>query len=356
MNLLRLRFVMSLDYRPFEASPFHPHGAIFTRWLPNGHVDAIELDPGTHLKVWFERFGFVQDSGFAVYDISRRDLDSRNISRQERLESGPLMGSLELEVADTELSDVQEQRLGDEQYIRLGKRIIKELILPRVAAFIDALRTEFGQYWIAEPIFWDSRSQSLGSYCSNLQLQWSLDGQEWKRFVPDEQVQHLSASLRNDFQEYLSEPDWKELRTRTEWFCANTGSKMLTRAHEFYDQDDLKDALINGVTALELALDRFLRERLSNKDMLRRSEAFAALNVTARTIILAAPLVEDSALTGAVAAIELRNRIVHDGYEPVADDKGNAVHLMRIVSALLGHRVFRFPSADSRNAVRGHGP
>lgn len=352
MNLLQIRFAVFLDYRPFEGSPFHPHGALFTRWLPNGKNDAIEICPQTHLSVWFDRFGFVGDRGFALFDIERRDLDPSAISRQGRLESGPLLGSLEVSVDDSDLASLRDQRRGDERYVRLGKRVVKELILPHIKRFLGTLRTEYGQYWIAEPGDWDRRTQSLGSYCSKLQMKWSTDGKQWEKFVPDDPVQHIVASLRSDFDEYLSERHWRELQNRREWAEVTEGARMLTRAHESFDQNDLKNAFIDGVTALELSLDEYLRNRLSHRaEILSRVEAFTTINLPAKMIVLAASLVDKSVLDGGLTAIETRNRIIHEGWNPDPEAAKSAVKLLRIVSALLGWPRSRFPSADSRNKI-----
>lgn len=243
-------------------------GPLFHRWLPDGENDAIVLATGTAdatLKVWFERRGYTDDR-FITYDITRKEVDSAIIPMQAALVAGSLFGSLEIRgLAAEEVASLRDNNIGEQNYIRLGIRVVNTLIYPPVARFINTLRTKYGQYWIREYDKWDS-SRSLGRYCKLLRLQWSLDqGDTWFDFIPDQPIAKASIFFGHDddFRQYLTKDDWKDLaQLSQEKYEPSLAASILTRALQFFDEDDYKYALIEGVTALELSLTYYIRSHL----------------------------------------------------------------------------------------------
>ncbi len=73
MEILLLKFARPLA-TPSELVRLH--GPLFYRWLPDGEKNAITLstnDDNANLKVWFERYGFV-DGGFVRFSYDRREV------------------------------------------------------------------------------------------------------------------------------------------------------------------------------------------------------------------------------------------------------------------------------------------
>ena len=151
-----------------------PHGPLFHRWLPNGENDAISLDSGdddAKLMVWFDRFGTV-DGKQIRFDLGKREVDQKIMLTQAILEGGPLFGRVEIDNMSEEIVHcLKNDEIGSEVYEQFGKRVVK-IIYPAVQNFLDNLRTRYGQYWIPNIEKWDSRKDSLGAHCRNLQIEW----------------------------------------------------------------------------------------------------------------------------------------------------------------------------------------
>jgi len=211
-NFLSENFVYSQD---FGYHSTRHYGPLFHRWLPDGEKDAIILDTGdsnAKLRVWFERRGFI-DNGFIRFSYDRREIESKIIPTQAILDAGPIMGLLEIKrFSEEESAALRENKIGDVYYIALAKRVVKKLIYPSVARFLNVLRTNYGQYWISELKKWDSNKESLGNYCSSLGLKWSLDdGKTWAPFIPNKPEIMLTTTIRQSYTEYLTKEDWQEL-------------------------------------------------------------------------------------------------------------------------------------------------
>jgi len=236
-------------------------GPLFHRWLPDGEKDALVLDVGTdnaELKVWFERRGYVE-GGLIKYDVTRKEVNPAVIPTQAALTAGSLFGSLEIrDLAEEEVMPIRENRIGDASYRALGDRVVNKLIYPSVSRFINTLRGKYGQYWIRELHKWDSRNETLGAYCQFLLLKWSLDqGATWLDFVPDDPIAYTTAMAgrAESFRNYLTQEDWNDLaQISSQKYELPLASNFLSRANQLLDEEDYKYALIEGITALELAV------------------------------------------------------------------------------------------------------
>jgi hypothetical protein len=359
MTTLLLVFEIHLEQHDIP-TPVRHHGPLFHRWLPNGQEDAIVLDagdPNAELKVWFERRGYV-DSGLIKFSYERREVDPEIVSKQAILDAGPLMGLLELRgLPQEQLVAIQEDKIGDDHYRAIGKKVANRLLYPPVARFLNILRVNYGEYWIRELEKWDSREESLGSYCSTtLSLKWSLDGGEhWAPFCPDKPVVQLRGRMRRTYPGYLTEEDWQELaQTAQQEYEPSTAAYILARTHQLLDQDNLKHALIEGVSALELALSEFIRRKLHDSDLLVESiKAFWNSPLHSRVVSLA-PILDTLSLQDiehTVKAIKMRNEVVHEGWSPTDDAKVELSGLLHTVAALLTGPRFKFPSAKPGNAI-----
>lgn len=355
MATLLLRFAINLeDYH----SPFRNHGPLFHRWLPDGEKDAITFDtgePDTELKIWFERRGYVNDGGFIEFDADRRDVDDSKIPTQAVLDAGPLFGSLKIEnLSKKYVVPMTENRLGDEDYINLGKKIVK-LLRPPIARFLDTLRTNYGQHWVSPLKEWDSRSESVGSYCSGLQIDWSLDGGEsWEKFRPDENIFYINALYKDpEFDPYLTAEDWNDVAEIVQiGYEPSLAATILTRSRQLSEQGNANYALIEGVTALELAIGDFVRNKVGDSDILKKSiQSFWNLPLPSKVVSLVTTLGADPRdLEDTISAIDLRNAIVHEGKSPGAIELSG---LYRTISLFIKDGPsLRFPESVPSNALK----
>lgn len=364
MRKLLFDFVVQLQDHDLPY-PLNHNGPLFHKWLPDGEKDAILLntsEPLAELKVSFQRRGFIDDSGYARFNWDRNEVDPTVIARQAVLEGGFMVGWLSIEVSDEELEKLHDSASGDLLLEGLGKRVIK-LIYPPVTKLIKILQTNYGQYWLREPSKWDSRSQSLGSYCAGLGFRWSLDeGKNWLDFVPTERLSRSEATVVMASNETFK----RELLTQDEWVALSDivhsdyepslAASLVSRAYKFYDQGDLRQAFIEGITALEVALYRYIKEKRGvNPTVASHVEKFenSTLGLGAK-VATAATLcgnVSPNDIEAAIAAYEIRNKIAHEGAEPFDDDEEKLMGLLRTAAAFVAGPVFRFPTSHRQNAL-----
>mgnify|MGYP000023412757 CR=1 FL=1 len=363
MSTLLLKFVVWLENYNLP-DVVCPHGLLFHRWLPDGKKDAIILDTGdsnAKLKVWFERYGYV-DNGYIKFDYERREVDPNIIPKQAILDGGPLFGELEIQgLSEEELEALRENKIGSEAYVRLGKRIVKRVIYPTIRRFIDILRTNYGQYWVKNIEPWDSRKGSLGYYCNSiLQLKWSLDGgRTWRPFIPNEiKIGPITLTILEDFTSYLTEKDWKELeKVFNGGYEPSLACLLISRAHALLNQGNLKYAFIEGVSALEIALSEFIKRnapQLPDPLVNYLKLHFRKMPIKARLMIVATASgkIPTEDLEKAIKAIDIRHDIVHEGRDPPADSKEMVRALLNAAAALVTGPKFRFLNANPGNVIK----
>jgi len=333
-------------------------GPLFHRWLPNGEKDAIILetnDSDAELKVWFEKEGFASRT-FMRPDKSQ---DSDHIiSEQGKLDAGPLKGLLTIKnLSQAESDTLNDNKIGDDIYIKLGKRIVKNLIYKPINNFLKILRINYGQYWIKEMREWDSRKIGLGHYCNLIYLKWSLDGgQNWFDFIPEKGIaMSLTLTLGRDYLEYLTQTDWKELEELAKKYSPSLAATILSRSHQLLDQGDIRYALIEAVTAFELSITDYLRNKLSgyteldsfinrfndittNPDRIKIFSAFLSNEISLNT------------LEECLKAIDWRNKIIHEGKMLPDNFEFTIITLQKTIGKLLSGPRQRFPSASKSNA------
>lgn len=355
-------FRFAIDLCEYGIAPFlRRNGPLFHRWLPDGEKDAIVLDirrPKTKLKLWFERRGFVKDERIR-YDNNRREVDPDIIIKQGVLEAGPLMGLLSgYAVSEEELAALQKDKEGDPEYEALGRKVIN-LVYREVSRFIYIIRRNYGQYWVRELEEWDSRKYTLGYYCNTmLNSQWSLDhGKTWHPFVPNERRASMyitMESIKKRFTKYISEDDWQCLADYyKKKYTPPPSANILLRAHELLDQGNLRHAFIEGTSALEMALSEFMHDRLRGSEVIEKSlSSFYQLGLASQLTGIAITLgLELQDIENATKAIEIRNHIVHENYNPPPSSKDKLQALMNVTASLIPGPNIRFPTANPGNAV-----
>jgi hypothetical protein len=361
---LLIRFQIDLE-KEGAHEWFCPHGPLFHRWLPDGQRDAIKLNtghPSATIRVWFERFGVTinraSETEEVVFVRDKREVDPAAMDRQGVLSAGPLFGELRLEKCDDdEMKAMTQAQLGAPPYMALAKRVLNTFILPTVSKFVRVLQLDFGQYWLRTPQAWDSRIDSLSSYCGGLRMAWSLDeGETWMQFKPDESVSRRTLSFPGGFHQYIRKGDWRGLNDLFNLAPAQSITlTLLLHSRQLLDTDnDIRLALVEGVTAAEVYIQEaqggdiaFIKATFPGFDNMKASEQFALLALVAGSI-------PHEQVKLACATWDYRNKVVHDGWSPntkqVADLEKTLENLIVVLGSLLGQSAVRVVTAFPRNA------
>lgn len=338
-----------------------PPGPLFHRWLPDGRTDAVAVpmkDVRNRLELWFARRGY-DDSGFVRWDNQRSEVNVGAMSRQAKLDAGYLFGEATYaHTTDLEIKALQDDRVGSDDYIGLAKRII-DFLYPPIAAFVDLLRTQYGQYWLRELRQWDSRTQSLGSYCSStLGLHWRQSVDEpWHRFQPNESMQVAVGEFLpgRGYAEYLTEADWRHIQATFDPGQELTISlKLVARAHGLRDRGHLEEAFVQATTALELAVEHFVESRCGSPSAEPSlSGPFLSLPLKTKLFVLgnAMRTIPSVTLDNALKAIDMRNRVVHEGEKVRDPDWILFLALIECVRVFAGVSELKTPVLCSSNAL-----
>lgn len=357
-NTLFLKFRIDLENYNIDRSP---KGPLTHRWMPNGESDSINLNVGNSdyiLRVWFERHGI--SDGMIEFDYKEKKVDPTIIPRQGILEIGPLYCLLEIkDVSDDELNAVKDNKIGDSNYLTLGKRVIS-VIQPPISSFLRILRIQYGQYWLRELFPFDSRFHSLGSYCASLRLQWSIDKTNWSEFEPDQQVIRMTSNIMRDhasYSNYINEEDWNEIKAKIKTeYSPSYVMILLIQAWEHYDQKNTKYAILDGVTALELAIDELLRSALEkmNIKFTKIDEFNTTQSLPVKTMLVTGLKgnIKSEEIEDTLETIKIRNNIVHEGKNPPEDAGKRLKGLINTVSKMMENREFRFPKVNHGNALQ----
>ena len=363
MSTLYVRFVIHLAN---HALAWRHEGPLFHRWLPEGESDAIgpsRQDNGNELILWFERYGYVGTVGLITFAHDKREVDPILMAKQGVLDGGPLHGKLTLrDVSDDELAAVQTGAKGNVHYLYLARRAV-DYIHHETSRFINILRTNYGQHWLSELPQWDSSVESIGNYCrGRMGLTWRTEtNAPWQPFIPDEEPIQLTARMSSNaqFKQYLTHTDWAQLaETLKKGYQPDSAGLLLARAHQLMDEDSLKYALVEAVTALDIALGNFLRAKIKNSSALKdAAQSFYKLQLPARTVALTAFLenVNAADLEAALEAIKMRNKVAHEGWQPSEQEipkvREKLLALFAVIGALLDGPSFRFPKSNIGNKL-----
>ena len=355
--MLLLNFTIHLENYQIEKS-IRPNGVLFHRWLPNGKKSAIKLpvkDSRDSIEIWFNRRGYVDKSRFIRFDRKQKKVDPATLKLQGKLDAGQLWGTARfVHISGSEMDAIKAERVGSEEYISAAKRVI-HFLHPPLRHFINLLRLQYGQYWLPDLNEWDSRKESLGSYCSTtLWLSWSEnEGKTWKNFKPTEPSGNIiiKGLPGRGFAEYLTKKDWKRIKKGFDPHeDIPIALTILGRAHELSDTGHIRESFIQGVTALELAIDNYTKKIFKiNNETEKLLNHLESMPLKFKTLIIAkmGKLLSDDILDKALSAIDMRNAIVHEGKHPDDQDRKNFIALLACAAKFLGLEEFKVPTLYS---------
>lgn len=242
--------------------------------------------------------------------------------------------------------------LGHSEYRAVGRRVAILLSTAGVT-FIGALRGEYGQYWIPPVRRWDSRTESLNDFCSRWGMEWSLDdGMAWYDFLPEGLALKEKAVTEYSYPtplegEYITKADWKALeRSLSCGYQPTLASSILSQAHGYCDQGNLRLAFLEGVSALEVAIGDYLTRGIDVKSK-ESLQPFLGIGLAAQmtAISLAGGAVPTEQLKQTVEAIKIRNKVAHEGFDPPNQSLTELRALLSAVSFLLKRPSHKFPRA-----------
>lgn len=332
-------------------------GPLFSKFLPK-EDDRIEIKlKEGHIKFWFEKRGFHDESGYIRYDFNKNEIDEKVIPNQGIIEGGHLFGEIQLPGKFPKVGSPSDE-IGNQKILKSTKDIIK-IISEEVQLIIDQLRFNFGHYWIREFEEWDSRAHSLGYYCKNILHLKLYDEKtnDWLIVEPNksESTIQLAVLLRSSFPDYMTKENWNLFKKLAiEKHKPSQAQKYLISAFIALDSDDLSRAFIDAVTTLEMAIDLYYR-RINDK-----SEKFGKPiskikglgNREQLLIIFGSNLSMVSAdLEAAIEAVEIRNRIVHEGYLPQIPDKPKLKSLLKLNAIVINEPASFFLPRNTGNSL-----
>lgn len=342
------------------------HGPLFHRWLPNGKSDSltIQSDSSSTLDFWFERFGYVPNkglgSGFLKFDYNKREVDPDIVSRQAVIDGGPLFGMLEINnISQCEFDAITNKKTGDNNYKKIGKHIVNNVIAPNVKKIIDTLKLTYGQYWIQHLPNWDSRTYSLGNYCYTfLSLKWSQDkGETWHNFVPDNSnAIHINVeSGSNVGEEYITPKDWKDINDiLQEDHQPSFAAHVLNKAYILKDRNEIKYAFIEATTALELAIEEFIEKKLNhNERLLKQINGIWNLSMPAKATLIGGMIdnVSTEEIQDTIKGIEIRNEITHEAKPLPKDAEKKLETMINTIAKIIGPPIMKFPGLNTGNTL-----
>ncbi len=331
-------------------------GPSFHRWLPRGIKDAIETDVELgHLQLWFERRGFTER--MVQFDFDRHEVDPHIVAKQGRLDAGPLFGKLQLANTPDDVIDILRRNLtGNAGYVALGKSIVKS-VHPIIGRLFRLLRERYGQHWLKALELWDSRRLSLGAICGDWNMSWSDDnGASWHVFKPDKSVRKYDATEQAKFTEYSTQSDWFDLKTAMEKEDdPSLATELVTNSHRMISEGEFRHAVVEAVSALEVAISDAVRASIKGSNKLTDSATSFLKDTPLKTRLavvssfvggIPAATVED-----ALAGIELRNRVVHEGFVPEQQNMKQVRAALEVAAMLVPGPRIKFPVLSDWNSI-----
>jgi len=358
MNNLELQFLVRFDSHRIS---FSPYGPLTHRMMPDGEADSIQLDVGNadfELKIWFERRG-IMNGNQIEFKLDEHNVDENEIGKHGLLDIGPLTCRLILKnIPQEEFDVIIKNRINDVQYIAFTKRFLK-LILPTLNNFIQKLRIKHGQYWLNDIKNFDSRYQSLGNYCKNLQMKWREIGNiDWFDFQPTNlmiQFDSIVQSDENFITDYITHDDWQKIKQEKDVQLDSTlAMDLLVESWKNFDQGDISKSIISGITSLELSLEQVIRTGLSKFDLTYdKIDDFKKSKFDTKLTVIASLRddISKTELENSLEVYSIRNKIVHDGEEPPTNMFPKLKSLLDVVSKLTLSHEFKSPMVNSGNVI-----
>jgi hypothetical protein len=303
LSILKIDFSINLNQDINGSVHYSP---IFYNWLPT-EKDYLVLktaEPYTILKVWFQ-------------PSSQVDL---SILQDKRVSVSKLKGNLQFNNVPTDLISIfKKNKTQYVPYEEFGKKIIKKMLYPPLSRLLNILRINYGQYWIRQLPPWNSLEMGLGQYCQMLEMKWSMDNENTcYPFIPSRGTRasrRFRVSGEEFFEQFILKNDWQAL---SEFINSHyeppVAAILLSRAHQFGDLGDLRSGFIEGISALELAIKKYIQSKISNSDTILQSiYQFWDMPIKSKVIAITSGIgtIRISDIESTIKATDIRNKIAH---------------------------------------------
>lgn len=351
MRTIKLSFI--IDLRDFNHEGVNEYnGPTFHRFLPNNKFDKLERNLDSFdgkISFWFEKRG-EKKGGFIKYNYSKKLIKEEDISRQAILDGGVLFGEVSINDIPIELLQIlKDNKTGDVEYVSFGEKIVEEII-KHSNNLINIFKHLFKQHWVENLVDWDSKFQSLGTYCDyELSMKYTIDnGVTWKQFLPDKKRHevHVTSNIITDYSDFILQDDWSLIKDLFEsGFKHSTISFFLSMANETLNKGDLKKAFIESVTALDLAIKHIVKENPVINESSFNGKKFPNLRLPSKfnQISILSDKIDADEIENSIKAIKIRNKIVHEGYRPKEEDEIYLKSLFKSISKIINEPVCKFP-------------
>jgi hypothetical protein len=327
MPRLRLRMTVELGLR----------GPKFYRWLPIGADNGIRLcRDSLELLLWFDAKSAQWASEVTEETIPRHvNLTAHRIYA----DITATMGDIELlsYMSSRDFSRVpneEEERL-EERYEAHGREVFS-LLRDGVSRLLTFIRVEKGQFWL-DPL--DIDLDRMASHSAEFEARAQVDNGPWFRWQPTQSiVLRVEAPIYpNAPPRFLTATDWPKAQAfvsagrQPDLTC-----QLLVAAERFADAGSERVALTEAVTALEIAVSRFMDSPKADyvlSEPIRSRLGFETLGnlhrrrgLTASVAFLLPILFDQSTLPNEVLAncrqaIVERQNVIHGGQRRVDPDK-----------------------------------
>jgi hypothetical protein len=294
-----------------------PKGPLFSQSVPETTdiLKVATIDPNISISLWVEA-KWKYEQGKLTYSETGERLKESEIDGIYPRDGGPIKGSVSVSSVDEEviksLTELQYSEHGKE----LAERVAKHLqpVLDRLLALI---KNKFGQFWApVHPSFFIATSQ-VGNYFGEMYAKWRVAGSDiWLPFWAAPREHHMSLKI-SIYPEhfFLSLDDWKNLE-----YDLNNPEQMslayqyMAKAAEQLSKDDLSHAFVDAGTALEIASNWYLSQKLPSTTLaVKAAQAIKELPKSSRYLAIAALMgIDEKIIEKALAGIKERNDLVHE--------------------------------------------
>jgi hypothetical protein len=141
--------------------------------------------------------------------------------------------------------------------------------------------------------------------------------------------------------QFLTEQDWRTLAEVLKHDLEpDLAVKVLSRANRFLDEGELATSLVESITALEIAIERFLARRLARSGVqqitqITKTDEYGMGSRLKIVLAILDPPADADDASRALAAVEGRNTFVHEGVLPPRLTQANVRSVLTIVARLL---------------------
>jgi hypothetical protein len=337
---------------------------VFNEWLPASDETIATAAGGISVRLWLDSTCLAHLDKPTPEKIRRMVnvkvgsvlVDVSVVGVQEELETYIFAGK------NSSAQQEHQNRL-QADYDELGHQILRCVLgaLNRLFAFARSVK---GQYWLGD---YEIRPDRLPSDFVQFAAKILTPDGKWQDFIPGTTI-HLGGSSICSPERFLKQEDW---RRAGEYVASEKGEPLvgtlLANAEALADQDHTRSAMIEAVTALEVALNAFAArprledallkpyaERLGLKSLKDVVEhlGFTASWTYVVPLILRAPALPSEVVRGCCEAIRQRQNIVHRGQRTVkANIMMRSLHDIRTACKVLSDLTELPDQSRNRNAV-----